>query len=187
MLLLQEMLASGYEAPLLAVKYFSEAFPKESRRDVKVLDVGAGTGLVARGLCAERFRHIDALDASESMLTAARRNNLYDNYYCEFLSDRPLSCFEPDNYDGLTASGCFARNHIPSKALHEIIRIVKPSGIVVIVARAASPYKDTILPLMKHLEEEGKWKKLVDVTDGIFFLEDKAVVWKYQVLERSKH
>ena len=180
------MLASGYEAPILTVQYFSETFPKESRDEAKVLDIGAGTGMVARGLRAEGFRHIDALDASEAMLSVARRDNLYDNYHCEFLSDEKLSCLEPDSYDGLTASGCFARNHIPPEALHEIIRIVKPGGIVIIVARAASPYKDQILPLMKKMEEDGKWKKMVAVTDGRFFLEDKAVVWTYQVLKRSK-
>ena len=95
------MLASGYEAPLLNVQYFSETFPRGSRNEVKVLDVGAGTGMVARGLRAEGFRHIDAVDASEAMLSLARRDNMYDNYYCEFLADEELSCFEPDSYDGV--------------------------------------------------------------------------------------
>ena len=65
---------------------FSETFPRGSRNEVKVLDVGAGTGMVARGLRAEGFRHIDAVDASEAMLSVARRDNLYDNYYCEIFS-----------------------------------------------------------------------------------------------------
>ena len=180
------MLSAGYEAPFLTVKYFSESFPKDRRCEVKILDVGAGTGMVARRLRAEGFCHIDALDASETMLSIAKKDDLYDNYFCEFLSNKPLSCLEPATYDGLTASGCFARNHIPSEALHEIIRLVKPGGIVVIVARAASPFTDQISPLIDTLEREGKWKKLVAKTTGRFFLEDEAVVWKYQVLESSK-
>ena len=31
-----------------------------------------------------------------------------------------------DSYDILTGSGCFGENHIPSEALYEAIRIVKP-------------------------------------------------------------
>ena len=180
------MSAAGYEAQFLTVKYFSESFPKETRSEIKILDIGAGTGMVARGLRAECFRHIDALDATKAMLSIAEKENLYDNYYCEFLSDEPLSCFEQDTYDGLTASGCFARNHIPSEALREIIRLVKPGGIIVIVSRPASPvFDDHILTLMDILEQEGKWKKLVAETTGRYFLEDEAIVWKYQVLGSS--
>ena len=32
------------------MKYFSESFPKESKDKIKILDIGAGTGLVARGV-----------------------------------------------------------------------------------------------------------------------------------------
>ena len=132
------------------------------------------------------FPAIDALDATKAMLSIAKKENLYDNYYCEFLSGEPLSCFEQDTYNGLTASGCFARNHIPSEALREIIRLVKPGGIIVIVSRPASPvFDDHILTLIDILEQEGKWKKLVAETSGRYFLKDEAIVWKYQVLKSS--
>ena len=36
------------------------------------------------------FRHIDALDPSEDMLSVAKKENLYDNYICEFLTDKKL-------------------------------------------------------------------------------------------------
>lgn len=36
------------------------------------------------------FRHIDALDPSESMLSVAKKENLYDNYIVEFLTDKQL-------------------------------------------------------------------------------------------------
>ena len=135
----QDMLADGYQAPDLTVKYFSESFPKEKRNEIKILDIGTGTGLVARGLRGEGFCHIDALDASEAMMSVARIDVLYDKYFCEILSDKPLNCFEPNTYDGLTASACFSSNHIPADAFRELTRIVKPEGIVVIVSRLASP------------------------------------------------
>ena len=36
------------------------------------------------------FCHIDALDPSEDMLSIARKDNLYENYYCEFLTEKQL-------------------------------------------------------------------------------------------------
>ena len=36
------------------------------------------------------FRHIDALDPSEAMLSRAKKDNLYDNYINDFLTEKPL-------------------------------------------------------------------------------------------------
>ena len=46
----KDLLNEGYEAPALTVKYFCDDFPAEKKIDVKIIDVGAGTGLVARGV-----------------------------------------------------------------------------------------------------------------------------------------
>ena len=34
----------------VAVKYFTDHFPADKRAEAKILDVGAGTGMVARGV-----------------------------------------------------------------------------------------------------------------------------------------
>ena len=36
------------------------------------------------------FRHIDALDPSEAMLAVAKEEKLYENYFCEFITDEQL-------------------------------------------------------------------------------------------------
>ena len=41
-------------------------------------------------LRSQGFKYIDALDPSEPMLSLAKKNNLYENYLCEFLSDKEL-------------------------------------------------------------------------------------------------
>lgn len=184
-----DLLAGGYEAPALTVKYFTDSYTTEERGNIRVIDIGAGTGMVARGLQKQGFRHVDALDPSEAMLAVAKREKLYENYFCEFITDERLP-IPPDTYDGLTASGCFGPNHIGSDALPEIVRIVKPGGIIVIVTRASyldthSDFKDRLLPLIDRFEQEGKWKKLVADKPGRYYLDYEAMVWKFQVTEKS--
>ena len=41
----------GYVGHKVAVKYFTDHYPADKRAEAKVLDVGAGTGMVARGVC----------------------------------------------------------------------------------------------------------------------------------------
>ena len=37
------------------------------------------------------FRHIDALDPSQEMLDIAKKDGLYENYFCDFLTEKQLS------------------------------------------------------------------------------------------------
>ena len=55
------MLAVGYKAPLWAVDYLLHL---KLDKDVKILDVCCGTGLVARYLKEKGYHNIDALDSS---------------------------------------------------------------------------------------------------------------------------
>ena len=59
-------------------------------RDVKVLDLGAGTGLVGEALHNKGFRNIDALEASAGMLKVAGEKGIYDKLYNEYLTAEEL-------------------------------------------------------------------------------------------------
>lgn len=181
--------AGGYQAHLLTVQYFTDGYPTEKRADAKILDAGAGTGMVARGLREQGFRSIDALDPSEEMLNVARKEGLYENYFCDFLTEKQLP-IASNSYDGVTAAGCFSPGHVPCVALHELIRIVKTGGIIVIVTRidyldSCPEYKDRLEPLMENLEKEGKWKRLKRDVGARFYLDKEAVCYKYEVLKNS--
>lgn len=52
---------------------------------VKVLDVGAGTGLIGTKLIEEGFKHIDAVDASEGLLASLKEKKIYNNVTLAFL------------------------------------------------------------------------------------------------------
>lgn len=181
------VLSSGYGAPTVAVKHLAESFPSEERDKVRIIDIGAGTGLVARGLRKLGFCRIDGVDPSEDMLAMAKKDALYENYICEFVTDKQLPIVT-GAYDGLTACGCFIPNHMQSDALPELLRIVKPGGIIVIVSRAdyidtVPDYKANLIPVMDKFVQDGIWKLLVAEVTGYYHFGHEAMVWKFQVLK----
>ena len=57
-----------------------DIFP-EANKDIKILDAGAGTGIIGEMLVQRGYRNIDALDISEEMLNLAKQRNVY-RYIC---------------------------------------------------------------------------------------------------------
>ncbi|XP_045208397.1 methyltransferase-like protein 27 [Mercenaria mercenaria] len=154
--------------------------------DVRILDVAAGTGLVARELKKFGFRHIDALEPSEAMLKEAKKAHLYINYFVEFISESQTTIAE-SSYDVVTGSGLFANEaHVPCEALYEMIRVVKPGGLIVLCGRNhllndSETYK-RLEPLMDKLESDKKWKKVLREIWPGYLKGIDGVAWCYQVL-----
>jgi len=47
----QDSLQNGYSAHILVKEYLCDVIPRKSRDGVRILDVGAGSGLVAKEVC----------------------------------------------------------------------------------------------------------------------------------------
>ena len=64
-------------------------------------------------------------------------------------------------------------------------------GIIIIVTKDGAEfvprYKGQLIPLMKSLEDQGQWKKLTVEAGMKYCMEEKAVVWIYQVLVKSSN
>lgn len=92
-----------------------------------VLDVGAGTGLLAERLCEMGFAgDIDALDLSAEMLTRAQEKRLYRRLIQADVT-RPL----PDDaaYNGIVSSGTFTAGHVGPEALPPLLAAAAPGAI----------------------------------------------------------
>lgn len=174
-----------YNAPVVTAAAAAEGLTDEQKAQARVFDVAAGTGLCAVQLKKHGFRHIDALDPSQGMLDKAKEKDIYDRYICDFITDKHLD-IEDNTYDVLTVSAGFGEGHIPCSALHEMVRVVKPGGRIVLVTReqhlhTVDEYKDRLEPLMDRLEAEGKWKRLTRKIFKGFFLDKDGIMWIYQV------
>lgn len=94
----------------------------------RILDVGAGTGLVGQFLASRGFADLTALDFSPQMLERARQRQVYQQFL-ELDLNSPLP-LPNGHYDAVTAVGIFTEGHVAGSCLAELARVVRPGGLV---------------------------------------------------------
>ena len=91
-----------------------------------VLDVGAGTGLLADRLREMGFAgQIDGVDFSPDMLTRAGQKQLYAALIQADIT-RPLTL--PRRYAGIVSSGTFTAGHVGPEALPHLLAVALPQA-----------------------------------------------------------
>ena len=97
-----------------------------SRGQGPVLDVGAGTGLLAGALRQMGFQDaIDAVDFSAEMLQRAAEKRIYADLFQADIT-RPLSL--PRHYGGIVSSGTFTAGHVGPEALPNLLAVARPQA-----------------------------------------------------------
>lgn len=176
-----------YKGPEITAQALATNYDNDSRKSVRILDVAAGTGRLGAELYRLGFRNMDALDPSMGMLCKAMQRNIYTKFYSEFLDAVNPTSIPDSTYDGLACAGGMGEGHIPSSALIEMIRIVKPGGIICLSTRAeyleyVAEYKDNLIPLMNKLQGEGKWMKLSEVILENYALGKTGILFQFRVI-----
>ncbi len=100
-----------------------------------VLDVGAGTGLVAEHLARQGVGPIDALDVSEEMLGVARMKGLYRDLIAADVT-APLPSVAGE-YRGAISAGTFTMGHVGPEGLLPLLDVAASGAIFVISVNAA--------------------------------------------------
>lgn len=112
----------GYIAP----REIAQLFRAEMSGDEPVLDIGAGTGLLAEHL---PDLTVDAIDITPEMLEKARAKGIYRDLYEGDLL-QPLS-FADSTYGGVISCGTFTHGHVGPECLPELLRITRPGALFV--------------------------------------------------------
>ena len=143
----------------------SKEFIGDAAEEVKVLDMGCGTGLVGQYLAERGFKSIVGVDASAGMLEQAAKKRAYTDLVEMFLG-KP-DTFPPkfhNAFDVVTASGILAEGHLDNKVFDEMIISLKVGGYAVFATRTMYLGEYGYSQKMKELEEEGMWKYIKEIT-----------------------
>jgi trans-aconitate methyltransferase len=91
-----------------------------------ILDVGAGTGLLAEALRNIRVADpIDAVDFSVEMLERAAEKRIYAGLFQADIT-KPLNL--PRRYGGIVSSGTFTAGHVGPEALPHLLAVATPQA-----------------------------------------------------------
>lgn len=169
----------AYRGPQIAAAYFKNYVPKDAR----VLDAGAGTGIVGEILAGEGYTNVEAMDMSPGMLEQARAKNVYTALHRKVMG-QPLG-FETGTYDAVICVGTLTVGHAPAASLDELVRVTKPGGYVVFTLRPDVYEKDGFREKQAALEQAGKWE-LIEVCEPVQCMprgepEVYHQVWVYRV------
>ena len=116
--------AQGYQLP----RFVAQAFVTAGGVG-PVLDVGAGTGLVAEHLQRLNVAPIDALDLSTDMLGVAESKGLYRSLVAADVT-QPLKM--PHKYQGIVSAGTFTLGHVGPESLINLLDVTETGGILAI-------------------------------------------------------
>lgn len=169
----------GWLGPQRAVEFFIKHVPKDAR----VLDAGAGTGLVGELLAGHGYNDLVAMDLSKGMLEEARRKSAYREFN-QMVMGEPLD-YASDSFGAVISVGVLTVGHAPASSLDELVRITKPSGYIVFSLRP-DVYRDSgFKEKQDNLETAKKWK-LVEVSEEFKPMpkgepDVSHQVWVYQI------
>ena len=138
----------------LSVQIFQEYIKDKSLR---IIDVGCGTGLVGVELEKGGFSNFDGIDISQEMIDIAKQRG-YAQLFIGSLNVS-LPC-ENNEYDDALCVGVFTHGHVGSNRLDELVRIVKPGGIVCFTVNEGVYDSYGFDSKIKNLESTNIWKIL---------------------------
>jgi SAM-dependent methyltransferase len=184
-----ERIAASYDSELIekmgyrSPQAVAAAVQRFLRPNARLLDAGAGTGLLGLALKDVGFTRLDGLDLSPAMLAEAARKGVYGDLREARLGDALE--YATGTYDGVAAAGVLTVGHAPASCLDELVRVTKPGGHVIFTLRS-----DQTLPgyaeKMAELEQAERWM-LVERGEEFQALpagepEVRVRVWVFRVL-----
>jgi len=165
-----------YVAPREAVAVFRRHVADAALR---ILDVGCGTGLSGKALAEAGFSRIDGVDISSEMLEQARAKGVYGAL---LEADLTVGLSIPDDdYDAVLSVGTFTHGHVGPDGVDELIRVVKPGGIVCLTVNEGVFDKMAYPSKIDALQRQGACRVL-DLVDADY-LRGEAIRSKILALQ----
>ena len=97
----------------------------EVPKTARILDIGAGTGIIGEMLRSMGYENVDALDGCQELLEKAKEKNCYRNMFCSFVIPDAELPLEKKAYDVAVMPGVIYPAHILPTAFPQVMKVVK--------------------------------------------------------------
>lgn len=182
-----EDLDGYYTAPRMMAGLLCECLDENShdfeaeRSELEIMDTGCGTGLVGEMLDQSGFKKIDGTDISREMVDKARELDVYRSLHGDIDVNEPPKPEWIDAYDAVTSCGVFTLGHVPPKALHQLVKMTRPGGLIVASTRTTYYDETDYQQVSDELVASGKAKLVKQLRDAPYTKDENAHYWAYQV------
>lgn len=144
----------GYKIPAVVAGLAGRYLDRGGR----LLDAGAGTGVLGEILHLLGYTDLTGIDLSEGMLKKAREKGVYRSLRRMALGER--LDFPDDAFDATLSSGVFTTGHAPPGSLREILRVTRSGGHVIFSVRQSAYLEGGFREEQEFLERAGAWRML---------------------------
>jgi predicted TPR repeat methyltransferase len=145
-----EMAALGYRHPTICLALLARHLPPGAG---PVLDAGAGTGLIGEWLRLVGYAPVEGVDLSPGMLAVAAAKGAYDRLEQGDLARRLP--FADARFAAAVCAGVFTTGHVGPEGLDELLRVVRPGGILVLTVKEKT-WEDGFAARLEALAGEGR-------------------------------
>ena len=123
------------DSPRTIAGLIGEQVDNDTAADLRVLDVGAGNGMVGEELDRMGAKHIVGVDIIEEAAEAAERDRpgIYDDYFVVDLTDIPADdqrALEEHRFNCLTTVAALGFGDIPPEAFAAAYNLVEDGGLI---------------------------------------------------------
>ncbi|XP_027045502.1 methyltransferase-like protein 27 [Pocillopora damicornis] len=147
-----------------------EVYQDKAKDQIKIIDAGAGTGLIGVELKKLGYTNLCALDISAEMLKEAKKKEVYTEFICTSLNGQPIPQIKSGQFDALICGGALSTGRIGSSAFVEMIRMVQTDGVLCfnIIKEELEHYQE----MMTELEKAGEWMCMSKASSPFYAAED---------------
>ena len=126
---------TGWTAYLHSAKLLDKVLSKLNfEKDCKILDVGAGTGLVGNELHKLGYSNLTGIDLSEEMLAEASKKGIYKDLVEVDMYNVDISIYS-QKFDAVISIGTFTAGQLKPEIIPKVSRFVRSGGVVCISFR----------------------------------------------------
>jgi len=182
-----EDLEGYYTAPRMMVGLLQEYLHKNppelppTKSELLIMDAGCGTGLVGDVLYKSGFRNIDGTDISEEMVDKARELRVYRSLEGDIDINEPPRPDWSGAYHAVLCCGVFTLGHVPPEALHNLIDMARPGGIVIVSTRTAYYDETDYQRVSDELVASHRVELVKELRDAPYTKDGNAHYWIYKV------